>query len=166
MPSTGDNGRDVIAGWHHADMSIPETPPTTGTLLLRVLGRVAPCPGCAHQMLWVLALLPVHRPVVGEFVKIDQEGAVALAEAVLRRAGQDLVARRLRPRPFSARGASFNPNTCTGCGAQPDWHDFEAVVDASIYEGRVEVARGRAGVHEWRRAVGAQHSVICWVPED
>jgi hypothetical protein len=117
-------------------------------------------------MLWVLALLPVHRPVVGEFIKIDREGPVALAEEVLRTAGQDLVAGRLRPRPFNARGASFNPNTCTGCGAQPDWHDFEALVDASIYEGHVEVARGRVGVQEWRRAVGGQHSVICWVPED
>ncbi|WP_422769001.1 hypothetical protein ACN28C_19665 [Plantactinospora sp. WMMC1484] len=147
-------------------MSIPGTKPTSGMLLLRVLGKVGPCPGCAHQMLWILALLPVHRPAVGEFVKVDQEGAVALAEEILRGAGQDLVVRRWRPRPSGARGASFNPNTCTDCGEQPDWHDFEAVVDASIYEGRIEVARGRVGVREWRRAVCAQHSVMCCVPED
>lgn len=88
--------------------------------------------------------MPVHRPAVGGFVKIDQEGAVALAEEVVRGAGQDLVAQRLRPRPFGARRASFNRNTCTGCGVQPDWHDFEAVVEPSIYEGR-RVVRGRAG---------------------
>jgi len=147
-------------------MAIPQTQGTTGTLLLRVLAKVAPCPHCAHQMLWVLALLPVNRPAVGEFVKVDQEGAVALAQQILRGASQDIVARRLRPRPIGARGASFNPNTCPACGVQPDWHDFDAVVDASIYEGRIEVARGRAGVREWRRAVGAQHWVVCWVPED
>jgi hypothetical protein len=73
------------------------------------------------------------------FVKVDQESAVALAEEILRGAGQDIVARRLRPRPFGARGASFNPNTCTGCNVQPDWHDFDAVVEAAIYDGRVEV---------------------------
>jgi hypothetical protein len=28
------------------------------------------------------------------------------------------------------------------------------------------LARGRVEAREWRRAVGAQHSVICWVPED
>ncbi|MEV4512562.1 hypothetical protein AB0K00_26785 [Dactylosporangium sp. NPDC049525] len=129
-------------------MSIPQTQPVDRTLLLRVLGKVAPCPRCAHQMLWVLALLPVNRPAVGEFVKVDQDGAVALAEEILRGAGQDIVARRLRPRPFGARGASYNPNTCTGCDMQPDWHDFDAVVDSAIYGGRVEMARGRVGVRE------------------
>ncbi|MDM4721389.1 hypothetical protein QTQ03_17925 [Micromonospora sp. WMMA1363] len=146
-------------------MSIPQAPRTTGTLMLQVLGRVAPCPRCAHQMLWVLALLPVARPRPGEFVKVDQEGALALAEEILRGADQDIVARRLQPRPSGSRGASFNPNTCTGCGAQADWHDFDAVVDASIYHGQVEVARGRVGVRDWRRAVAAQHTVICWLPE-
>lgn len=155
-----------LKGWHHVDMSLPQTPPTAGTLLLRVLGKVAPCPRCAHQMLWILALLPVHRPEVGEFVKVDQKGAVALAQEVLHYAGKDIAARRLQPRPFAARGASFNPNTCSGCGAQPRWHDFDAVVDTAIYDGRVEVARGRVGVDEWRRAVRAQHTVICWLPED
>ncbi|GAB1641485.1 hypothetical protein [Krasilnikovia sp. MM14-A1259] len=111
-----------------------------------------------------MALLPVNRPDVGEFVKVDQEGALALAEEILRCSGQDVVARRLRPRPFNERGASFNPNTCTGCGTQPDWHAFEAVVDTSIYEGQIEVARGRVGVREWRNAVAAQHTVICWIP--
>jgi len=117
-------------------------------------------------MLWVLALLPANRPAVGEFVKVDQEGAVALADGILRAVGQDIVARRLLPRPFGARGASFNPNTCADCGGQPDWHDYDAVVEASIYDGRVEVARGRVAVCDWRRAVAAQHSVICWIPED
>lgn len=56
-------------------------------------------------------------------------------------------------------------NTCSGCGCQPDWHDFEAVVDAYIYTGGIELARGRVAARDWRRAVDDQQCVICWVPD-
>lgn len=145
---------------------MPETVRTVRTLLVRVLAKVAPCPRCSHHMLWVLGLVPVHRPEAGEFVKVDQEGAAALARQILSGAGQDIVAGRLRPRPRGARGASFNPNVCSACGVQHDWYALDAVVEAAIYNGRDEIARGRIGVREWRAAVAAQATVICWVPAD
>jgi hypothetical protein len=137
---------------------------TTRTLLLRVLGRISPCPTCQHQMLWVVGLVPVHRPTVGEFVTTDLEGAIAIAATILHTADQAAIAARLRPRPAGARGASFNPNTCAGCGTQPGWYALNRVIDAAVDYGPTDLARGRCPVTDWRRAVNTDRYVICWLP--
>ncbi len=113
-------------------------------------------------MLWIIGLHPIHRPQVGELVTCDQDGAVAIAAQLLREAGQDHLADRLKSRPVAERGASHNPNTCGGCGYQPCWHEYADVLNATLHEGPVELTRGRVGTDQWRAAKRAQASVYCW----
>jgi hypothetical protein len=113
-------------------------------------------------MLWVIGLHPIHRPQVGELVQCDQAGAVTIAAHLLRQAGQDHVADRMRPRHPQERGPSHNANTCAACGYQPCWHEFDDVVNMVLHDRPVEMTRGRVARDVWREAKQARHTVYCW----
>jgi hypothetical protein len=108
----------VVPGWQHVVMSIPQTQRMVGTLLVRVLGRVTPCPHCAHQMLWSSS---AARAPAGYRRICEGRGEGRCCSR-----GRDPARRRPGHRgtttaapPARGAGPSFNPNTCARCDVQP-----------------------------------------------
>ncbi len=113
-------------------------------------------------MLWIIGLHPIRRPQVGELVTCDQDGAVAIAAQLLREAGQDHLADRLKPRPVAGAGREPQSQHLWRLRYQPCWHEYADVVNAALHEGPVELTRGRVGTDLWRAAKRARASVYCW----
>jgi len=65
---------------------------------------------------------------------------------LLERDGSGDLAAQLKPRPVGARGASFNPNTCTACGDQADWHTLDGVIVRTLHDDVTVLARARVDI--------------------
>ena len=119
------------------------------TLFVEVWGYDHPCSECQHSMTWVFGLRPWYRPAIGELVTCDKPMAVNIARELLERDGSGDLAAQLKPRPVGARGASFNPNTCTACGDQADWHTLDGVIVRALHDDVTVLARARVEVTRW-----------------
>ncbi len=133
-----------------------------GRLFVEVLGYDWPCSSCGTGMTWVFGLRPWHRPQVGELVTCDRPDAVDTARGILNESGLVDLAAHLQPRPPTARGASFNPNTCPACQHQAVWHDLDAAIIRALHEGWKTLARARIPIPQWRALLDDRHGVYAF----
>jgi len=130
------------------------------TLFLEVWGYDFPCARCQGTMTWVFGLRPWYRPKVGELATCDQPLAMEIARDILQEEGLGDLAAQLRPRPASARGVSFNPNTCGACGDQADWRVLDDVITRALHDEFLVLARARVAVKRWREVIQERTYVI------
>lgn len=134
------------------------------TLALRLYGHPTyPCPACRRQMVWIVGLQPVHNPKADELVTCDKVGSVAVAAEMLRGGRLSDLAKRLRPRQARESGASHNANVCAVCGYQPDWYEYDQMVNAALHGEAVELTRGRIARDTWRKIKNERNYVIGWL---
>jgi hypothetical protein len=130
------------------------------TLFLEVLGYDYPCARCQERMTWVFGLRPWYRPRPGELVTCDHPLAVEVARDILEREKLRELAAQMRPRPVTARGASFNPNTCAACGHQADWRALDDVIIRALHDDFPVLARARVELPRWREVTQERTYVI------
>lgn len=119
------------------------------TLGIDVLAYEASCARCGSEFSWVFGLIPAYRPAPEEFTTTDFPESVELARRILADPEGDTedMARQLVDRPAWQKGRGFNPNRCSGCGEQADWHRLEGIITEAYHYGEIRAAqRAGAGV--------------------